>query len=838
MSCRERYPSIQDTLPCRAADHAPSAASATACLPCRFARLLRGLLGVAAAVMATAGADLWAAAPVLRRAIPQGVTRGVETDLILEGTRLDDAQEVLFYKPGITVQSLSAESAGRVKLRLSVAPDCAIGDLGLRLRTATGISNLITVAVGSLPIVDETEPNGKPEEAQSIPWNVTVHGVVLNEDVDYFRVDGKAGDVLSVEVEGLRLGESFFDPYLAVTDERRFVLAAVDDNPVTRQDACLSVTLPADGPYFIELRESAFGGSEACRYRLHVGSFPRPTAVFPTAAKPGETLTLECRDGAGRTWQQEVSLPSDAAGTVPVFAEQESRLSPSPNWVRVSGWDRVLEVEPNESFDQATAFTAPCVLCGRIGAPGDRDRFRFSAKKGEVWDVRVYARELRSPLDSVLNISRATGQGVAGNDDAVGPDSQIRFTAPDDGDYVLSIQDQLLDGGPDHVYCVEVTPVQPQIVLSLPEREVFQDITVAVPRGNRLAMMVAAQRVDFDAETVLQFGELPGGMSVQAENIPAAVGAVPVLISADESAEPNGRLVELIGRSTLGDRTVEGRLRQRTSLIRGQNDREIWNYTADRCAAAVTAPAPFSLEIVQPKVPIVQGGTMRLKVAAKRNEGFKAPIQLQMLYNPPGLSTPTTVTLPGDVNEVAVPITATPQAAVGRYKVAVLGTADVGNGTVTVSTQLADLEIAAPFFAFEFPSMALEQGQGGPYVVRVQVAREFPGEATAELVGLPPGVTAEPQKLTKDTTELKFALQTSADSPPGQHKSLRCVSVVTVDGEPIEHLFGPGELVIQKPAPPKADAPPVAQPNPQPAAPALSRLEQLRQRRQAAATAQ
>jgi len=837
MTSRKRHPSIPaiGSLTFHFRRDVPGGTSPRARLPECRPPMLRFLLGLAVALSLTAGAELRAADPVLRRTVPQGLTRGGETDLFLEGERLDDAQEVFLYKPGITVQSLTAESANRAKLRLSIAPDCPLGDIGLRLRTATGISNLITLSVGSLPVVDETEPNGKPEEAQSVPWNVTVHGVVLNEDVDYFRIDGKAGNVLNVEVEGLRLGESFFDPYLAVTDERRFVLAAVDDSPVARQDACLSVPLPADGTYFIELRESAFGGSEACRYRLHVGRFPRPTAVFPTAAKPGESLKFEWQDGTGETWEQEVSLPADAAGTTPLFGERESLPAPSPNWVRVTGWERVLEVEPNDAFDQATTFTAPTVLCGRIGTPGDRDRFRFSAKKGEAWDIRVYARELRSPLDSVLTISRAAGQGLAGNDDAVGPDSQLRFTAPDDGEYVLSIQDQLLAGGPDYVYCVEVAPIKPQLLITLPERTIFNDITAAVPRGNRLAMMVSAQRTDFDAETVLQFGALPGGMSVQAETIPAGVGAVPVLLSADESAEPNGRLVELIGHSTVGDQVVEGRLRQRTSLIRGQNDREIWNYTTDRFAAAVTAPAPFSLEILQPKVPIVQGGAMRLKVAAKRNEGFKAPIQLQMLYNPPGLSTPTTVTLPGEADEVVVPITATAQAAVGRYKVAVLGTADVGNGAVTVSTQLAELEVAAPFFACEFPGMALEQGQGGTYVVRVQVSHEFAGEASAELVGLPPGVTAEPQTLTKDAAELKFPLQTSADSPPGQHKSLRCVAVVTVDGEPVEHMFGPGELVIQKPAPPKADAPPVVQAPPQPAAPALSRLEQLRQKRQAAA---
>ena len=52
--------------------------------------------------------------------------------------------------------------------------------------------------------------------------------------------------------------------------------------------AAVSLLAPEDGRYVIEVRESSYGGSSACKYRLHVGRFPRPLAVFPVNNKPAE----------------------------------------------------------------------------------------------------------------------------------------------------------------------------------------------------------------------------------------------------------------------------------------------------------------------------------------------------------------------------------------------------------------------------------------------------------------------------------------------------------------------------------------------------------------------
>ena len=61
-----------------------------------------------------------------------------------------------------------------------------------------------------------------------MPLNVTVNGTVDNEDVDYFSVDCKKGQRLSVEIEGMRLAnQTVFDPAIAILNSKRFEIASM-----------------------------------------------------------------------------------------------------------------------------------------------------------------------------------------------------------------------------------------------------------------------------------------------------------------------------------------------------------------------------------------------------------------------------------------------------------------------------------------------------------------------------------------------------------------------------------------------------------------------------------
>ena len=249
--------------------------------------------------------------------------------------------------------------------------------------------------------------------------------------------------------------------------------------------------------------------------------------------------------------------------------------------------------------------------------------------------------------------------------------------------------------------------------------------------------------------------------------IAADQNAAPVLLSAPADAKPQAALVEVVGRHKEGDRTIEGRLVQKTMLVRGDNNREVWSYVGNRMAVAVTEPVPFHIEIVPPKVPLVQNGNMELKVTATRDGGFKGAITLRMLYNPPGVSSPDSVTIPEGQTQAVIPLTADGGAAMRTWKIAVLGESTTGDGPLVVSSQLADLEVAEPRLRFQFQPAAVEQGQKTSIVVKIEKTRKLEAPATIELLGLPNEVTSEPRQIDDAAGEVIFPITTTVQVAAG-----------------------------------------------------------------------
>src|SRR5438874_791115 len=780
-----------------------------------------------------------AASPSLAGIAPRGGQRGTDLVLSFNGARLSDAKEIFFYYPGITVAKLEVVNDTQVKATVKIAPGCRLGEHAMRLRAATGTSELRTFYVGALPNIDEKEPNNDFAHPQKIPLNVTVNGVVDTEDVDYFLFEAKKGQRVSAEIEGMRLGTTLFDPYVAILDMKRFELASSDDSPLLGQDAVASVVIPADGTYVVQVRESAYGGNGACAYRLHVGTFPRPTAVVPAGGKPGEEIEVRFLGDPAGEIRQKIKLPATAEPKFGLFAQDAGGISPSPIPFRLNDLPNAIEVEPNANHQQATRVPGlPAALNGVISKPGEIDHFRFAAKKGQTFDVHCYARRLGSPLDSVMTIAAFGGGAIIGNDDAVGPDSYFRFAVPEDKEYVLSVTDHLGQGGPTYFYRVELTPVQPRLTISIPKVALFSQErqTIDVPRGNRYATLIAAGRADFGGELVIGADGLPSGVSLSAENMAANLDVVPVLFEAAPTAVVAGSLAHVTAKCADPAQKIQGGFNQLVELVTGPPGQSVyWKHEVDRAAVAVTEEAPFKINIVEPKVPLVQNGSMNLKVVAERKPGFKAPITLQMLFNPPGVGSASTVAIPEGQTEALYPVNANGGAQARKWKIAVLGVATVGNGPVWVSSQLATLEIAAPFVAFAMERAAGEQGKTTDLFCKIQHNTPFGGTAKVKLVGLPPKVTAPDLDITKGTKELSFKLTLDKASPPGQHNNLFCQVMIVHNGEPVLHNVGGTQLRIDVPLPPKVSEPakpaPVAAKPAEPAKPPekrLTRLEKLR----------
>ena len=784
------------------------------------------------------GNSSFAAAPSLGSITPRGGQRGTEITLSFNGARLGDAQEVLFYTAGFRVAKLQAVNDSQVKVTVKIAPDCRPGEHAMRLRTKSGLSELRTFWVGALPVVQEKEPNSEFDKPQKIPLNVTVEGVVDSEDVDYYAVELKKGQRLSVEIEGMRLGGTFFDPYIAILDSKRFELATSDDSPLNKQDGMAAIVAPADGTYVVQVRESAYGGNGACQYRLHVGTFPRPLAVVPAGGKLGEEIEVRFLGDPTGEIKQKIKLPSVHTPDIGIYARDAGGIAPSPIPFRLSEHGNVVEVEPNDSHETATKAELPLALNGVIDKPGDVDFFRFKATKGATYDVHCYARRLGSPLDSVMVLSVFKGGAIAANDDSGGPDSYFRVTIPADGEYVLSVTDHLKKGGPTYFYRVEFTPVQATTTVSIPKVALYSQErqAIAVPRGNRFATLMSAGRANFGGEVNFGADGLPAGVKLLAETVPANLDVFPVVFEADAAAPVGGTLARLTALHADPKQKVLSRFSQAAEFIVGAPGQSIyWRYDTDRAAVAVTEEVPFKIDIVEPKVPLVQNGSMSLRVVAQRKPGFTAPITILPLFNPPGVSSATAVTIPAGKNETVLPMNAAGNAQVRKWKTAVLGTATVGNGPVWVSSQLATIEVAAPFVTFAMERIASEQGKDVELFCKVTHNAPFEGKAKVKLVGLPPKVLAPEVEISNDTREFAFKVTVDKTSPAGQHRNLFCQLVIVKNAEPVPHNVGYSELRIDVPIPPKKGVAVVAKPatptKPQPGKPAekrLTRLEKLR----------
>ena len=764
-----------------------------------------------------------AVAPNFTAIAPAGGQRGTSVEVTLRGDRLADAQDVFFYTPGITLEKISDAQEKAVKVVFLIAADCRLGEHALRIRTASGISALRLFYVGPFPSVEEKEPNNEAAKAQPIALNSTVQGTIGSEDVDVFSVEVKKDQRLSVEIEGARLGRTLFDPTVTVLSTDGRVLAASDDTPLLGHDGFVSLLAPANGKYLIQVRDMTYAGTGHF-YRLHLGTFPRPAAVFPLGGQPGETLEAKFLGDPTGDFTQPITLPTEKSRSARFgLVADHHGLAPSPNWLRVSPLTNAPSITPGNTLGKATALntTAPLAFNGVLTTKGNAAFFRFTAKKDQNLDFQVYARRLGSPLDSVLTVYDAKGKSLGNNDDAAGnPDSAVRVKIPEDGDYTVKIADQLARGGPRFTYRVEIAEVAPTLTLSIPDTARYDNETrksIVVPRGNRFAVLLNLNRDTFNGDLAVTFDGLPAGITALADTVPGSLSAVPVVFDATADAPIAGTLLtpaaQAVDASATKGKDVVSRFRHTVDWVRIQNDIGYSRSEVSQIAAAVVEAVPFTVRIVEPKVPLVQSGEAAWKIIADRQEGFDEPITVKMLWNPPGVTSPPDLVIPKGASSVDYKLNASNKAEVRKWKTAVVATATVKGGAAHVSSQLAELEIAAPFLAGKIALTKVERGQTAQLVCTLEQKNPFAGTAVAQLVGLPANTTARDVEITQDSTAATFEIVTTDKSPLGSHKNIFCRINITRDGEPITHLIAQGSVLRIDAARPKTagESKPVAQ---------------------------
>ncbi|MEX2578345.1 MAG: PPC domain-containing protein [Verrucomicrobiales bacterium] len=794
------------------------------------------------AALALSGNVASAASPDLSNTVPRGGQRGSEVRVTFTGNRIDDAEEVLFHYPGIQAKDLKVLDGKKVEATLVIAPDCRLGEHHVRLRCRSGVSYARNFWVSQFPNVDEVEPNDDFEKPQKIDTNVTVEAEAKPEETDYYQISAKKGERISVEVEGLRINNLrnniAIDPFVSILDKDRFELASADGSALLKQESILSIEAPEDGDYIVEVRDSAYQGRG--RYRAHIGTFPRPTGIYPSGAKAGSETEFTLIGDVKGTYKQKVKIPEQVENDLlGVFGERDGLLPPSPNEIRVSPFENVLEQEPNNVNKEATpAGDLPLAFNGIIQEEGDDDYFKFTAKKNQTFTFQVFADKIGSPLDPLLNVFDAKMKSIGGSDDADGTkDGKVDFKAPEDGEYYVRVRDMLGRGGADFVYRVETLEKTPTIEVTMPEmrrREFQYRKQFDVPRGGYYAMTVTTARKGVSGGLKLELPELPKGVALVDSPIPKSISQAPILLKAAPDAPLAGGMYELFAKTTDSEKPVSGEFVQAFDFVRGpQNGVEYYTRYHSELPISVVEELPFAVTIEQPKVPIVRNGTLKLKVRADRKEGYDKKITVRLLWKPPGISAPATMTFGEKETEIEYELNANGNAEINTWDVAVLAESNGGKGEMMTASPYAKLAVEEPFVEMKLNLTTAKQSEKVDMLASFENLRDFEGQADVQLFGLPAHATTGVLKATKDTEELTFPVEISEKTPVGQHKNLFCTVTVVKNGQPIVHRVGTGGTIRVDPKPkedpkPKPKEEKVVAKN-EPKEKPLSRLEELRQ---------
>ena len=371
---------------------------------------------------------------------------------------------------------MSPSIAQRVIVRFKIDPKASPGRRELRLAGYNWVSNPMPFYISGVSEVREPRysppPTKKPECVFAYPC--VVNGQIMPGETDRFGFEAKKGEVLyfAMKARALQpyLGDGvpgYFQGVLEVTDEQGRQLAFADDRYFD-PDPVLCFKVPETGRYRLLVRDALYRGREDFVYRIEIDSKPRPWSMLPP----------------------------------PDFAVSPLRIDPQ---------------------NRSVPLTVPTVVDDRLGKPGSRAVWLFSAKKDEKIVLDLWARRLGSPVDGLLEIYDPSGKRLCVCDDVkrqrIGlvmqhTDPTVIFTAPVSGTYRAVVRDSAGAGGPDHRYYLRIDRPRPDFrAYAAPS---------ALEVSNRGIFTVIVERMDGFSGPVTVRLNSPDGFKLCGENtVPA-----------------------------------------------------------------------------------------------------------------------------------------------------------------------------------------------------------------------------------------------------------------------------------------------------------------------------
>ena len=790
------------------------------CMSHRIPASLPGLLLLAGSVLA---------APSVTTLYPRGAGLGEDIEIQFLGRGLADAEDVLFYDPGIELVEFKQVEARAPYLRedgrdarhnpdqrqvavLRVADDAKLGEHRLRLVGRTGASQIKTFWVGAFPSFVENEhykePNDEPANATGIPpLPITVNGALARGDTDSFRFAGRKGQRIAAELEGIRLGShergGIVDFAIELRDADGKVVAANEDSALFLADPVLETTLPADGDYTITVAPQITGYMESLTgyYRLHLGDFRR---ALPYPAGGPEAPALDGR--------------------------------PTPGTFRVSELPNVLETEPNDKPEATELVVSefPAALNGRIETADDTDHFllKLGPEHAGQWKMVLHGQSVGSSIDADIEWQerdarkgtfRVRGKGADSRPEQRGfvrLDSRVRdlldptvlVTVPEaGGEFAVKVTDTYGRGGADYVYRVEFEPVVDGLAVHIPPygNNSSQQIRnrVHLPVGNASPTWFSTKPYfgsSFQGDCHLVAKGLPEGVVMEAPILEEGQDRVPVVFIADKRAEPGAYLIEVLAEPTAKGTELESRFQQVVNFHSRQNGNCMVHSFVDKLALIVTEPAPFSLSVEQPSAALLQDGEFEIPFKIHREPGFDDQVEVTMEWLPPNVNRATPVRIKAGESEGFFTMSANRRAEPRGHQVLLTAMAGdpryfrYGGGDYVLASRMFEVQIGEPYVTARIGKASVEQGKEGVVEVKLEHLRKLPGKARATLRGLPRGVELVDEHLAFEagTEQLAFRIKADRKALFGMNRGVQCVFEFNVKGETIQQKSGYGYLRI------------------------------------------
>ncbi len=457
---------------------------------------------------------------------PPALERGKTTRVTAVGSGLGKAQGLWTSLPTGVVKAtpIGEPTSSRAVLDVSVAADAPVGICGARLATEDGLGNACLVLIDDLPVKSAPKADVAPAKV-TLP--VALWGRFREAAVDRFAIDVVAGQRVSFEAVGSRLGKDV-DPLVTIRDARGKIVAERDNDPGLYFDFRFEHTFADAGTYTIETRDARFHGSEHGFYVLRMGHFPAARVAVPMVVRPGKRAELRLPELAGASIGLDV--PKEATGLF--YGVLRRALDEGSAWLPLEATDAdaIIHRAPGNTIEEGTLAKVPCMLCGVLHKPGERQFFRLELAKGQRIQVRAEARALNSPADLEIAVTDAKGRELRRAAENAQEEIVLDFSAGNQGTYGLTVRDLNRDGGPAFAYRIEVRTPHPQV-------QVTADVEgLTVPRGDYQPVPLAVKRSDYAGKISLTLVGAPPGVTLSPNEIDVGANSIVCKLTATQQA--------------------------------------------------------------------------------------------------------------------------------------------------------------------------------------------------------------------------------------------------------------------------------------------------------------